>query len=219
MLDDYAVFITDFDLVGTLDTKCIFRIAGVTFISLSHNRFDHKIDISYSTETLSNSQNFHPCQDYIKFLSSGCFYFAYDYDLTRSAQRRFHDNDLVMVKNFWESFDDRFFWNSYLINKLLKLRSQLSPASQKMLDQSGLLVLIIQGFVSIEEVFCPGEESATLAIVSRMSCKKIGTRYNSRGVDDDGNVSNFVETETILITPRHYWSSVILRGSVPGRSI
>lgn len=32
-------------------------------------------------------------------------------------------------------------------------------------------------------------------LISRRSSKRAGTRYNSRGIDDDGNVSNYVETE------------------------
>jgi hypothetical protein len=32
-------------------------------------------------------------------------------------------------------------------------------------------------------------------LISRKSNKKAGTRYNSRGIDDDGNVANFCETE------------------------
>jgi len=32
-------------------------------------------------------------------------------------------------------------------------------------------------------------------LFSRRSIMKAGTRYNARGIDDDGNVANFVETE------------------------
>ncbi len=35
--------------------------------------------------------------------------------------------------------------------------------------------------------------SARCPVISRLSCKRAGTRFNSRGVDDDGNVANFVE--------------------------
>ena len=55
-----------------------------------------------------------------------------------------------------------------------------------------------------------------IAIVSRLSCKKAGTRYNARGIDDDGNVSNFVETEFIFSTPSLTMSYLQVRGSVPG---
>ena len=34
---------------------------------------------------------------------------------------------------------------------------------------------------------------ATVSLISRLSWKRAGTRFNTRGVDDDGNVANFVE--------------------------
>ena len=34
---------------------------------------------------------------------------------------------------------------------------------------------------------------ATLALISRLSWKRAGTRFKTRGVDDDGNCANFVE--------------------------
>lgn len=32
-------------------------------------------------------------------------------------------------------------------------------------------------------------------LISRRSNKRAGTRYNARGIDDDGCVANFVESE------------------------
>ena len=45
----------------------------------------------------------------------------------------------------------------------------------------------------------------------------IGTRYNSRGIDDEGNVSNFVETEQLVIVDEvgARTSFVQTRGSIP----
>ena len=34
---------------------------------------------------------------------------------------------------------------------------------------------------------------ATLSLISRLGYKRAGTRFNTRGVDDDGNTANFVE--------------------------
>jgi Phosphoinositide polyphosphatase (Sac family) len=76
------------------------------------------------------------------------------------------------------------------------------------------LIPIIQGFVSIQET-CVEEFSIILALVSRRSCDRTGTRYNCRGVDDDGNVANFVETEQIVITNNKNFSYLQIRGSVP----
>lgn len=55
-----------------------------------------------------------------------------------------------------------------------------------------------------------------LTIISRQSSRRAGTRFNSRGIDDDGHVANFVETETILwVHPSITFSYVQVRGSVP----
>ena len=42
-----------------------------------------------------------------------------------------------------------------------------------------------------------------------------GTRYLARGLDDGGNVANFVETELILAHKDTLYSFVQIRGSVP----
>jgi len=34
---------------------------------------------------------------------------------------------------------------------------------------------------------------ATLSLISRLGWKRAGTRFNTRGIDDDGNTANFVE--------------------------
>lgn len=42
-----------------------------------------------------------------------------------------------------------------------------------------------------------------------------GTRYNSRGVDNNGFVANYVETEQIIETSNIISSFTQLRGSLP----
>ena len=42
-----------------------------------------------------------------------------------------------------------------------------------------------------------------------------GARMIARGIDDDSNVANFVETELIIIYERHLYSYVQIRGSIP----
>jgi len=42
---------------------------------------------------------------------------------------------------------------------------------------------------------------ATVSLISRLSWKRAGTRFNTRGVDDDGNVANFVEVGQGLSAP------------------
>ncbi|KAL9060227.1 MAG: hypothetical protein Q9206_001143 [Seirophora lacunosa] len=42
---------------------------------------------------------------------------------------------------------------------------------------------------------------SSLTVLSRLSCRRAGTRFNSRGIDDDGYVANFVESEAVLWHP------------------
>lgn len=102
----------------------------------------------------------------------------------------YHPNpDLLGV-----SSDDQFLWNHALIANF--------PASSKW------VALLMQGFVT-------GWPWATL--ISRRSVKQAGTRFNARGIDDDGNVAIFTETQATVIpidgTPPRSFTQV--RGSVP----
>lgn len=60
-----------------------------------------------------------------------------------------------------------------------------------------------------------------LGLITRRSIFRAGTRYFRRGVDQDGNVGNFNETEQILLTENpesektHVFSFLQTRGSVP----
>lgn len=54
-----------------------------------------------------------------------------------------------------------------------------------------------------------------LIIVSRRSIDRAGTRMFSRGVDETGNVSNFVETEQMVLFKNEGSSLVQVRGSIP----
>jgi hypothetical protein len=95
-----------------------------------------------------------------------------------------------------------------MIDPLVKFRSRLVAHERTALDNSGILTSAIRGFVltmTIPSDIAPIRTvrtgmASTLTLISRLSCRRAGTRFNSRGIDDDGNVANFVESETI------YWS-------------
>lgn len=64
------------------------------------------------------------------------------------------------------------------------------------------------------------QRSFLLTLISRRSIQRPGLRYLRRGVDDDGNTANTVETEQILSTPswdssHKVYSLLQLRGSIP----
>ena len=123
-----------------------------------------------------------------------------------------------------DNLEDSFLWNSYMIDPLIEFRSRLAKHDRCLLDQSRILTSAIRGFVS--SITIPTSSSplrglqsslpCSLTLISRLSCRRAGTRFNSRGIDDDGNVANFVETETIFYHPSSLcFSYAQIRGSVP----
>uniref|UniRef100_A0A7S3G9Q0 SAC domain-containing protein n=2 Tax=Palpitomonas bilix TaxID=652834 RepID=A0A7S3G9Q0_9EUKA len=56
---------------------------------------------------------------------------------------------------------------------------------------------LICGFVEANMDVQVGDKTINLYLVSRRSVKRAGTRLHRRGVDDNGDVANFVETEMI----------------------
>lgn len=123
-----------------------------------------------------------------------------------------------------DNYDDEFLWNSHLIKSLVRFRTQLVGADKDALDKSGILTSMIRGYAETTIVppsFAPIEANqpgppATMTIISRSSSRRAGTRFNSRGIDDDGNVANFVETEIIYWFPNKMcFAYTQVRGSVP----
>ena len=111
-----------------------------------------------------------------------------------------------------------------MINPLVEFRSRLAADEKELLDSSRILTSVIRGFVSTTAIppsSSPNRGSNShitlaLSVISRLSCMRIGTRFNSRGIDDDGHVANFVETEIIFYHASTLcFSYVQVRGSVP----
>uniref|UniRef100_A0A034VS64 Phosphatidylinositide phosphatase SAC2 n=2 Tax=Bactrocera dorsalis TaxID=27457 RepID=A0A034VS64_BACDO len=130
------------------------------------------------------------------FDDTDSFYFSLDSDITNNLQRQSAGGEQR------QQSDERFFWNMHMISEILKFK-----------DNTWILP-VIQGFVQVEPCVI-GNECFTLALVSRRSRYRAGTRYKRRGVDEEGNCANYVETEQILSFRHHHLSFTQVRGSVP----
>jgi len=58
-------------------------------------------------------------------------------------------------------------------------------------------------------------KNINIGLFSRRSVDRAGTRFWSRGIDSEGNVSNFVESEQVLYYNNKVLSFVQIRGSIP----
>ena len=192
-----------FFILGIIPIENVFFLAAVTEADVvdtlkSHNIYEIKDvelipfeSVTQETELLSLQK-----QNICKLLTSG-FYFSYNYDLTNPMQRS------PQGETQHERADTRFYWNYELYRDLL----------QQAVDTQWCIP-VIQGYIGIYRVN-QGNHFMTLALISRRSCERTGTRYNCRGVDDEGNVANFVETEQVLEVGSRVYSFVQIRGSVP----
>lgn len=202
------------------DGESVQRIHAVEFYCLDSDMYDTKfIDVSGNTVEVGQEDLYdstekpadyeHPCAELRRLLSSGTFYFSSDHDLSLNLQARSRDDYDPEV------FDRQFLWNDYLISSLDLMRSNMSPVKKAALDDGRFLTAIIRGFAETISVVIGTGMPGQLTLISRLSSKRAGTRFNARGIDDDGNVANFVETETILNT--NVWTSSFcqVRGSVP----
>uniref|UniRef100_A0A8C8IKA4 Phosphatidylinositide phosphatase SAC2 n=1 Tax=Oncorhynchus tshawytscha TaxID=74940 RepID=A0A8C8IKA4_ONCTS len=162
------------------------------------------------------------------FMDSDSFYYSMTYDLTNTVQRQ-GDTEKSNLP-LWKQVDDRFFWNKHMVQELIDLQVP---------EVNFWVTPIIQGFVQVEELVVnynesPDEEKNspdtplqeltcvddihprfTVALISRRSRHRAGMRYKRRGVDTDGHVANFVETEQLIHVHNHSLSFVQSRGSVP----
>ncbi|CAG2108102.1 unnamed protein product, partial [Medioppia subpectinata] len=184
----YLVLVSGCVSVGKLHNSEIFRITDTVFISLRNNVSD--------VERL---------QEVRRMLNSGTFYFSVivspdsahnqlPFDLTLCAQRSVRTSET----------DNRFFWNRMLF---------LHPLRYGVNTDKWLLKAMCGG-LSISTVYV-GHIQAKACLISRLSCERVGTRFNVRGTNDSGNVANFVETEQFIYLENKVASYVMTRGSIP----
>ncbi|KAJ3101973.1 hypothetical protein HK100_004446 [Physocladia obscura] len=140
------------------------------------------------------------------------FYSTEGYDLTRRCE----DQDYTSNN---DSFDDRFFWNKFALKPLFEVglgRNFITPLIQGFVEVRSNISL---KYGSNSETEPKEGQSFDFAVISRRSKYRAGFRYERRGIDDEGQVANFVETEMIVFSKvgnqNHTGSFLQIRGSIP----
>lgn len=217
----YAILITEISKVGKIGRHIINRVEKVNVYPLFTIHDSLLQDNIYSLEIkyLSLFKNF----DFTKQI-----YFSYSYDLTKTLQRNFVENlkkDIVpnYSSTYYTTTNDKkkfslkllsnnnFLWNHF------HLKEFLSVAKSPLI----WLVFFIYGFFEQTECNLFGMR-LLVTVIARRNRHFAGTRYLKRGINNDGNVANDVETEQILEEISTTWSDqpmissyIHIRGSVP----
>lgn len=190
----YLLIATTRELVGFLNGHAIWKLV------------DTKL-IPYAKSTIHmNAQQIADNDQYIRMihlvLSTPYFYFSYSYDLTHSLQRLHSAGPGFNSQSMFARADQRFVWNRYLLKNFMSY------------DYKNFALPLIHGFISINQCVVNGN-NFIWAIISRRSIHRAGTRLFRRGIDRDGSVANFVETEQIVEYDNDKCSFVQIRGSIP----
>lgn len=190
-LNKYMVVATSHEVTGSILGR---EIAKVTNFSILLVGVDHSV----AARSLEESQ-------YVSLLTQHLnnatlfFSIGNKYDLTNSLQRQLTSSSF--------SVDSRFWWNSFLSEEVNAV-----AGSEPFISH-----MIYGYFKSHSAIFDGISQPIEFALLTRRSIYRAGTRYFRRGVDDNGNVANFNETEQFFTTPngKEIFSFLQTRGSVP----
>uniref|UniRef100_A0A8C4QZG6 Phosphatidylinositol-3-phosphatase SAC1 n=1 Tax=Eptatretus burgeri TaxID=7764 RepID=A0A8C4QZG6_EPTBU len=183
----YLVLVTGCTSVGKLLDSDVLRISSVDLLPLRWT--------TSGTDSLDERAN-----EIRRLLASGTFYFT-----TASGGVPPFDLSLCMQ---WQrqgvGQDNRFFWNK-------SLHVALQQAS---IDCTVWLVRAVCGGVEVRTIYA-AHRQAKACLIGRLARGRAGTRFNVRGVNDDGHAANFVETEQIIILDDCISAFLQIRGSIP----
>ena len=126
-------------------------------------------------------------------------YFSYSIDITNSFQRQ---AEADLSQPLWKRADDRFFWNRFVQTDLIDFRlgggSGSGIRSNQQPGADPFILPVMFGMLRVTPAKVKGT-SFTFALITRRSRFRGGTRYFSRGIDEQGHVSNYNETEQIVL--------------------
>mmetsp|Transcript_13167 Transcript_13167/g.20472 ORF Transcript_13167/g.20472 Transcript_13167/m.20472 type:complete len:266 (+) Transcript_13167:231-1028(+) len=205
----HLVLIEEASVVGSMLKGVVYRVEKLLFVPLG------------SDASLTSASEDLPFIEMIqKVQAEKSFYFSYDIDMTQNLQATFsrientqqpaNDNLAYMRTTFPNSVDyiPYFAVNHEMLHEF------------RGIEYSPFRVPCIFGYVFISQPEFKHGAKTDFYLVSRKDCRRPGRRFITRGLDDEGNAANFVETEHIFVQYMpsqeiNVSSYVQIRGSIP----
>ncbi|MCJ1425332.1 hypothetical protein MMC29_003220 [Sticta canariensis] len=187
LADKYIITITKAQPMGRLKGHMVYKLIATEFLPL-RERTLHDPDEDTYLNLLKT------------FLRSGPMYFSYSFDLTNRFQRQAHADTSMPL---WKRADDRFFWNKFIQSDLIDFATgqDRSTGLRHGGHQGGVDPFILPVIFGMMRITNSQVKSTplTFILITRRSRHRAGTRYLTRGIDEQGHVANFNETEQIVI--------------------
>lgn len=202
-IDKYIIVITKAQPMGRLRGHMVYKVASTEFLPMRERPLHDKDEDTYLALIKD-------------MLRTGPMYFSYSLDITNSFQRQSQSPSEIPM---WKRADDRFFWNRFIQSDLIDFSlGENNTNGIRYGPQPGAdpyILPVMFGMMRITPARVKGT-SFTFALITRRSRHRAGTRYFSRGIDEQGHVSNYNETEQIVILND---STGGLSGYAPGQSM
>lgn len=215
-LSEYIIVVTERELLSRLMGNEIYRATGFDILPLNPNiNVDSPPHVVESNLLALVRAHFH----------HGNFLLSYTWDLTTRLQVQEQRAPNAQNKAYWELADTRFFWNRFIATRLIDAATSSNETS----SWAPYILPVLYGTFDLRPIFLHGRQMQ-LCLISRRSRFRAGTRYFRRGIDHEGNVANFNETEQILLIEgpsglsagfdadsqySNKFSFVQIRGSIP----
>ncbi|KAK6070413.1 hypothetical protein SCUP515_08436 [Seiridium cupressi] len=182
-LDKYAIVITKAQPMGRLKGHMVYKVISTEFLPMRERQIrDPDEDMFLALLKVH--------------VMPGPMYFSYSLDLTNSFQRQASMDSSAPL---WQRADDRFYWNRFVSTDLIDFRkrgSRSQPGPQAAADP--FILPVIWGTLEIRPTSLKGTPF-TLGLITRKARYRAGTRYLTRGLDEDGHAANYNETEQIVV--------------------
>jgi hypothetical protein len=107
------------------------------------------------------------------------FYFSFDRDLTLQSEGYYQQRATATRRP-----TNSFLWNENMLNNMMEM------ANEKKCEWC---IPVVQGYYGKFNVKV-GEVDISYELICRRAKNRSGTRFYSRGIDENGNCSNFIET-------------------------
>ncbi|KAI0011938.1 putative SAC1 protein [Xylariaceae sp. FL0662B] len=182
-LDKYVIIITKAQPMGRLKGHMVYKVISTDFLPMRERQIRDPDEDQFLSLLKTH-------------IMTGPMYFSYSLDLTNSFQRQ---ASMDNASPLWMRADDRFFWNKFVSTDLIdfrKMGSRSQPGQQPSADP--YILPLIWGTLEIRPTKFRNTP-LTIVLITRKSRYRAGTRYFTRGIDEDGNASNYNETEQVVI--------------------
>lgn len=200
----YMCIIEKASRLGEVAGNAIFRIEEVCLVNLVTGQ-----PIQCHSKIVDSSDDLYCLCELVQLLSSGIFYFDSNCNLSRRFQ------DTAGIRHYKDPFhiQSAFNWNRNMLKPVHDGFCEIAGGYEG-ISEFNFFKPCISGFIEFA-YFKSSVLNVMTVIISRISSVKFGLGYRSRGLNDDGFVTNFVETETMAICQGYTFSYTILRGTVP----